>query len=44
MKAFYDGLVARGKKKLVALIAVMRKMIVICNAILRSHPTAAIPV
>ena len=39
MKAFYDSLVARGKKKLVALVAVMRKMIVVANAILRPTPT-----
>ena len=44
LKTFYEGLVERGKKKLVALIAVMRKMIVICNAILRPTSTAAIPV
>jgi transposase len=35
MKAFYERLLANGKKKLVALTAVMRKIIVICNAILR---------
>ena len=35
MKAFYDSLLARGKKKLVATAAVMRKIIVIANAILR---------
>ena len=35
---FYKHLVAQGKKKLVALTAVMRKLVVICNALLR--PTA----
>ena len=31
----YQGLLGRGKKRLVAMVAVMRKMIIICNAILR---------
>ena len=35
MKAFYERLLANGKKKMVALVAVMRKMIVVCNAMLR---------
>jgi transposase len=50
LKKFYDGLVARGKKKMVALTATMRKMIVILNAKVRdffqsntNHPTNAIP-
>jgi transposase len=30
--AYYQGLIARGKKKMVALVAVMRKIIVIANA------------
>lgn len=38
LKAFYQRLVANGKKKLVALTAVMRKLIVICNARLRDAP------
>ena len=29
---FYRGLIARGKKKMVALMALMRKIIVIANA------------
>ena len=43
LKSFYDRLVARGKKKLVALTAVMRKMIVMLNAKLRDllRPPAA---
>ena len=32
---FYNHLIANGKKKLVAIIAVMRKMIVTANARLR---------
>lgn len=42
-RAFYDRLVASGKKKLVAITAVMRKMIVVCNAVLRHslNPTFA---
>ena len=32
LKAFYEKLVAKGKKKMVALIALMRKIIVIANA------------
>ena len=35
LKAFYDRLVATGKPKLVALIAVARKLLTILNAILR---------
>ncbi len=41
MKAFYDSLLARGKKKLVATVAVMRKIIVIANAILRPEQLTA---
>ena len=37
LKAFRDGLVARGKPKLVALIATARKLLVILNAIIRDH-------
>jgi len=40
LKAFYQRLIANGKKKLVALTAVMRKLIVICNARLRHDPCA----
>ena len=32
IKAYYDGLVARGKPKKVALVAAMRKLLVILNA------------
>ena len=35
LKAFYNGLVATGKKKMVALTALMRKIIVIANARIR---------
>ena len=38
---FYDRLIADGKKKLVAMVAVMRKMIVIANARLRDAIAAA---
>jgi transposase len=36
LKRFYEGLVARGKKKLVALTAVMRKLIVLLNRLLKN--------
>jgi len=36
LKAFYDQLVTRGKLKKVALVAVMRKMLVILNAMLHT--------
>ena len=35
LKTFYENLTARGKKKMVALVALMRKIIVIANARLR---------
>lgn len=35
LKTFYDNLISRGKKKMVALIALSRKIIVIANAKLR---------
>ena len=35
-KAFYTRLLAQGKKPLVALTAIMRKLVVICNAMLRN--------
>ncbi|MGH7211016.1 MAG: IS110 family transposase [Acetobacteraceae bacterium] len=38
MRAFHDRLVANGKKPIVAIVAVMRKLIVICNALLRPGP------
>jgi len=37
IRAFYERLVAAGKPKKVALTACMHKLLVICNAILRSH-------
>jgi transposase len=39
MKAFYQKLLATGKKKKVALVAVMRKLIVILNAMLKNNTT-----
>lgn len=42
MKSFYEGLLSRGKPKMVALIAVARKLLTILNAILRdSQPWIA---
>jgi transposase len=47
LKDFYDRLIANGKQPLIALVAVMRKMIVILNAMLRdlatSHPAQHSP-
>jgi transposase len=37
LKAFFDRLIASGKPKMVALIAVARKLLTILNAILRDH-------
>lgn len=37
LKAFFDRLVAAGKPKMVALIAVARKLLTILNAIVRDH-------
>ena len=37
LKRFYEHLLARGKEKMVALIAVARKLLTILNAILRDH-------
>jgi transposase len=42
LTAFYQRLLANGKKKLVALTPVMRKLIVIANAKLRPIQTALI--
>jgi transposase len=39
IKAFYDELVARGKKKMVALIAAMRKLLIILNSMQRQKKT-----
>lgn len=41
IRAFYARLLARGKAKKVALIAAMRKLLVILNAILRDHARGA---
>lgn len=37
LKEFYEKLIAKGKKKMVALTALMRKILVIANAKLKSH-------
>jgi hypothetical protein len=37
----HERLIADGKKPLVALVAVMRKLIVLCNAMLRAKPAIA---
>jgi transposase len=37
LREYYQALIARGKKKIVALTAVMRKIIIIANAKLRDH-------
>jgi transposase len=37
LKAFFDRLVAAGKPKMVALIAVARKLLTILNAIVRDN-------
>jgi len=37
LKAFFDRLVAAGKPKMLALIAVARKLLTILNAIIRDH-------
>jgi transposase len=39
IKAFYQGLLARGKLKKVALIACTRKFLVILNAMIRDNQT-----
>jgi transposase len=46
LKTFYERLVGKGKKKMVALIALMRKIIVIANARLRdlAQPPVAIKI
>ena len=36
LKAFYERLIAAGKEKMVALIAVARKLLTILNAIVRN--------
>ena len=37
LKAFYERLVAAGKPKMVALVAVARKLLTILNAIIRDQ-------
>lgn len=37
LRAFYERLVARGKPKKVALIALLRKLVVLLNALVRQH-------
>jgi transposase len=39
IKSFYERLVANGKKKMVALIAAMRKLLIILNSLLREKKT-----
>ena len=41
LSAFYQRLIKAGKKPIVALTAVMRKLIIICNAVLRPKPGIA---
>ena len=41
LRDFYQRLIANGKKPLVALTALMRKLIVICNARLRPATSGA---
>jgi transposase len=41
MSVFYQRLIANGKKPLLAITAVMRKLVVICNAMLRHNEAAA---
>jgi len=36
-RAFYDRLISRGRPKKVALVAVMRKLLTVLNAIVRDH-------
>ena len=36
MKGIYEGMVARGKRKKVALVAVMRKMLVVLNTMMKT--------
>jgi transposase len=37
LKAKYDQLLAAGKEKKVAITAIMRKLLVLANALLRDH-------
>ncbi len=44
MKSFYENLINKGKKKMVALVALMRKIIVIANARLRDLQSNNMPI
>jgi transposase len=41
LKVFYEKLINRGKKKMVAMVALMREIIVIANAKLRDLTSSA---
>ena len=41
--AFYEQLLARGKPKKVALVACMRKLLIILNAMIRTDTTWQVP-
>ena len=43
IKTFYDGLVTRGKVKKVALIASMRKLLILCNRLVQDGREFAVP-
>jgi transposase len=43
IKTFYDGLVARGKVKKVALIASMRKLLILCNRLMEEKRIFTVP-
>ena len=40
LREFYERLIQNGKKPIVAIVAIMRKLIVILNAKLRDHAYA----
>lgn len=42
LKAFYERLVAAGKKPIVAIVAVMRKLLTFANAVIRDHIAAQV--
>ena len=43
IKTFYDGLVARGKVKKIALIASMRKLLILCNRLVQDGREFTVP-
>lgn len=43
IKTFYDGLVARGKVKKVALIASMRKLLILCHRLVQDGREFTVP-